>query len=77
MSVLSWTNPKDALINPHGQKVCMQQCGTSELKCPETFVSSIYCANEKEIEGLVELIHDSGKSTRACVSGAVRRGVRL
>jgi hypothetical protein len=33
------TDPKDALINPRGQKVCMQQCGTSALKCPETFVS--------------------------------------
>jgi hypothetical protein len=34
-----WTNPKDALINPRGQKVCMEQCGTSELRCPEAFVS--------------------------------------
>ena len=38
--VASWTDPKDALINPRGQKVCMQQCGTSALKCPEAFVSS-------------------------------------
>ncbi|KAF1851700.1 uncharacterized protein K460DRAFT_39598 [Cucurbitaria berberidis CBS 394.84] len=37
-----WTNPKDALINPRGQKVCLQQCGTSELKCPEAFVCHLY-----------------------------------
>jgi hypothetical protein len=30
-------NPKDALIKPRGQKVCMQQCGTSALICPEAF----------------------------------------
>jgi hypothetical protein len=36
-SVAASTNPKDALINPRGQKVCMQQCGTSELRCPEAF----------------------------------------
>lgn len=33
-----WMNPKDALVNPRGKIVCMQQCGTSELKCPEAFV---------------------------------------
>jgi len=33
----AYTNPKDALINPRGEKVCMQQCGTSALKCPEAF----------------------------------------
>jgi len=38
--VAAWSDPKDALINPRGQKVCMQQCGTSALKCPEAFVSS-------------------------------------
>ncbi|KAF2850875.1 hypothetical protein T440DRAFT_396100 [Plenodomus tracheiphilus IPT5] len=32
-----WTNPKDVLLNPRGQKVCMQQCGTRELLCPEAF----------------------------------------
>jgi hypothetical protein len=37
--VCAWTNPKDALISPRGQKVCMQQCGTSALTCPEAFVS--------------------------------------
>ncbi|KAH8730634.1 hypothetical protein GQ44DRAFT_768386 [Phaeosphaeriaceae sp. PMI808] len=35
--VASWSDPKDALLNPRGQKVCMQQCGTSALKCPEAF----------------------------------------
>jgi hypothetical protein len=35
----AYTNPKDALINPRGQKVCLQQCGTSALQCPEAFVS--------------------------------------
>ncbi|KAH9874904.1 hypothetical protein J1614_004392 [Plenodomus biglobosus] len=33
-----WKNPKDALVNPRGQKVCMQQCGTRELLCPEAFL---------------------------------------
>ncbi|KAH3908720.1 hypothetical protein HBI56_073810 [Parastagonospora nodorum] len=33
----AYSNPKDALINPRGEKVCMQQCGTSALKCPEAF----------------------------------------
>jgi hypothetical protein len=37
--IFAWTNPKDALISPRGQKVCMQQCGTSALTCPEAFVS--------------------------------------
>ncbi|KAF2027495.1 hypothetical protein EK21DRAFT_114716 [Setomelanomma holmii] len=34
---VSWTDPKDALVNPRGKKVCLQQCGTSALKCPEAF----------------------------------------
>jgi hypothetical protein len=37
--IAAYTNPKDALINPRGKKVCMQQCGTSALQCPEAFVS--------------------------------------
>ena len=32
-----WHNPADALVNPRGRKVCLDQCGTVELKCPETF----------------------------------------
>jgi hypothetical protein len=38
--IAAHTNPKDALISPRGQKVCMQQCGTSALQCPEAFVSA-------------------------------------
>lgn len=34
-----WADPKDALINPRGKKVCLDQCGTSELICPEAFWS--------------------------------------
>ncbi|KAI8934509.1 hypothetical protein NX059_008209 [Plenodomus lindquistii] len=30
-------NPKDKLLNPLGRIVCMQQCGTRELRCPEAF----------------------------------------
>jgi hypothetical protein len=37
--IAAYTNPKDALINPRGKKVCMQQCGTLALQCPEAFVS--------------------------------------
>lgn len=47
------TDPKDALINPRGQKVCMQQCGTSALKCPETFVSLTTSRNKYKRENEV------------------------
>ncbi|KAH9864733.1 hypothetical protein IAQ61_008677, partial [Plenodomus lingam] len=32
-----WKDPHDVLINPRGQKVCLQQCGTPKLLCPEAF----------------------------------------
>ncbi|KAF1832126.1 hypothetical protein BDW02DRAFT_21078 [Decorospora gaudefroyi] len=32
-----WTHPNDKLINPHGKKVCLDQCGTVDLQCPEAF----------------------------------------
>jgi hypothetical protein len=32
-----WHNPTDALVNPKGRKVCLDQCGTVSLKCPEAF----------------------------------------
>lgn len=34
----AWTDPKDALVNPRGRKVCLDQCGTVGLVCPEAFV---------------------------------------
>lgn len=44
-----WTNPQDALVNPRGKKVCLQQCGTAELLCPEAFVRVLIFT----IEGLL------------------------
>ncbi|KAH7398821.1 hypothetical protein DE146DRAFT_632386 [Phaeosphaeria sp. MPI-PUGE-AT-0046c] len=68
--IAAWTDPKDKLINPRGQKVCMQQCGSSALKCPEAFkreqegVCWRCCTTWGETVIRVECKESSGNRTR-------------